>query len=395
MNKLKIDALEMKGQRVLTRVDYNVPLSDSLEVTDDLRIRRSLPTVAFILVQGGTPLLMSHLGRPKGKVVDSMRMNPVAQKLEALTGVPVVKFDAAIGSEVRSGLPSGGEKKIALLENLRFNPGETENDPEFAEGLADLGDLYVNDAFGTAHRAHASVVGVPKLFPGKAAAGFLMAKELTYFQQVLDQPARPMMAILGGAKVSDKLPVVKNLMGLVEKVLIGGGMAYTFLKAAGVAVGASLVEEESLGAAMAALDEAQAQGVEILLPVDHVVANDFKEDAEHRVVDGEIPKGWMGLDIGPATLSRFLEALSAAKTVLWNGPLGVFEWEAFSAGTRGVAEGVAGSDLISVVGGGDSAAAAKRFNLEDKFSHISTGGGASLKLLEGKVLPGLEALSES
>jgi len=222
MNKLKIDALEMKGQRVLTRVDYNVPLSDSLEVTDDLRIRRSLPTVAFILVQGGTPLLMSHLGRPKGKVVDSMRMNPVAQKLEALTGVPVVKFDAAIGSEVRSGLPSGGEKKIALLENLRFNPGETENDPEFAEGLADLGDLYVNDAFGTAHRAHASVVGVPKLFPGKAAAGFLMAKELTYFQQVLDQPARPMMAILGGAKVSDKLPVVKNLMGLVEKVLIGG-----------------------------------------------------------------------------------------------------------------------------------------------------------------------------
>ncbi|MHC4941929.1 MAG: phosphoglycerate kinase [Planctomycetota bacterium] len=395
MKKIKIEDLNLKGQRVLTRVDYNVPLNDALEVTDDLRIRRSLPTVNHILEQGGTPVLMSHLGRPKGKVVDALRMNPVAARLEELTGVPVVKFDETIGEAVKKGLPKGGEKKIALLENLRFNEGETKNDEKFAAALAELGDVYVNDAFGTAHRAHASVVGVPKLFgPGKAAAGFLMAKELDYFARVLENPARPMVAILGGAKVSDKIPVVENLLGLVDQVLIGGGMAYTFLKVIGAKVGKSKVEEGSLAAAEQTLAAAKEKRVEILLPVDHVVADAFEEKANSKVVDADIPNGWMGLDIGPATVSLYLDTLRRAKTVLWNGPLGVFEWEAFSTGTRNIAEAVAAMDVTSVVGGGDSAAAAKRFGLEDKFSHISTGGGASLELLEGKILPGIAVLPD-
>lgn len=395
MKKMGIRDLDLHGKRVLTRVDYNVPLDDVLNVTDDLRIRRSLPTVEYILEHGGTPVLMSHLGRPKGKVADSMRMDPVARRLEELTGVPVIKMDETVGDTVKQALPQGGERTIVLLENLRFNEGETKNDPAFAAQLAELGDVYVNDAFGTAHRAHASVVGVPELFdPDKAGAGFLLAKEIEYFGQVLENPDRPMVAILGGAKVSDKLPVVKNLCSIVDQVIIGGGMAYTFLKAIGVEVGDSRVEEESLDAARETLTEAKNMGVEILLPVDHVVADAFKADADHNVVDGHIPEGWMGLDIGPATVALYLETLSRAKTVLWNGPLGVFEWEHFSAGTRAIAESIASMDAVSVVGGGDSAAAAKQFNLEDRFSHISTGGGASLELIEGKVLPGLAVLPE-
>jgi len=396
MNKLTIEGLDLKGKRVLTRVDYNVPLDENLNVTDDLRIRRSLPTVNYVLEHGGTPVLMSHLGRPKGQTVESMRLDPAAKKLEELTGIPVVKFDEIFGPDVKARLPSGGEQKIAMLENLRFNPGETKNDPEMAAGLAELGDLYVNDAFGAAHRAHASVVGVPSHFgPGKAAAGFLMAKELDYFSKILNNPEKPMVAVLGGAKVADKLPVVRNLFGLVDQVLIGGGMAYTFLKVQGVNVGDSKVEEESLENARQTLIEAEEKGIQILLPIDHVVADKFAENAEAKVVDGHIPDGWMGLDVGPATVSHFLKTLEKAKTVLWNGPLGVFEWEAFSSGTRAVAQGVANMDIVSVVGGGDSAAAAKRFGLEDKFSHISTGGGASLELIQGKILPGLDALRDT
>ena len=395
MNKLTIEDLDLKGKRVLVRVDYNVPLDDKLEVTDDLRIRRTKPTVEYILEHGGTPVLMSHLGRPKGKVADPLRLDPVAAKLEALFGVPVKKFDETVGPEVEKNLPKGGERAIVLLENLRFNPGETQNDPEFSAALARLGDVYVNDAFGTAHRAHASVVGVPGIFgPGKAGAGFLMAKELDYFQRVMENPDRPMAAILGGAKVADKIPVVKNLLGLVDKVLIGGGMAYTFLKAIGVDVGDSMVEEDSIPAAESALSEAKAKGVDLLLPVDHVAANAFREDAKHQVTDGDIPNGWMGLDIGPATIGFYINVLRKCKTVLWNGPLGVFEWEPFATGTRAIAEAVANMDCVSVVGGGDSAAAVKRFGLEEKFSHISTGGGASLELMEGKVLPGIAALPD-
>lgn len=396
MNKLKIEQLDLKGKRVLTRVDYNVPLDDSLNVTDDLRIRRSLPTVNYILEKGGTPVLMSHLGRPKGKVVDAMRLTPAAKRLEELTGVPVVKCDETVGEQVKAGLPAGGEKKIAVLENLRFNPGETKNDPEFSKALAELGDVYVNDAFGSAHRAHASVVGVPELFgPGKAAAGFLMGKELDFFSRALDDPQRPVVAILGGAKVKDKLPVVKNLLERVDKIIIGGGMSYTFLKSMGTSIGNSLFDEESMGEAEATLAEAREKGVEIILPVDFVAADGFKEDANHKIIEGSIPDGWEGLDIGPASMSLFCQALEGAKTILWNGPVGVFEWEAFTTGTRVVAECVANMDALSVVGGGDSAAAAKKYGLEEKFSHISTGGGASLELMEGKVLPGVAALPEA
>ncbi|MFH1998996.1 MAG: phosphoglycerate kinase [Planctomycetota bacterium] len=395
MNKTRIEDLNLLDMRVLTRVDYNVPLDDALHVTDDLRIRRSLRTVRFILDHGGTPVLMSHLGRPKGKVVDSMRLNPVASRLEALIGVPVIKFDETVGDAVRQALPKGGEKKVVLLENLRFNPGETTNDPAFAALLAELGDLYVNDAFGAAHRAHASVVGVPRLFgPGKAAAGFLLAKEIDYFSQVLENPKRPMAAILGGAKVSDKLPVVRNLCSIVDHIIIGGGMAYTFLKAIGVNVGNSRVEEDCLDAARETFNDAKEKGFEILLPIDHVVADAFAEDAECKVVDGHVPDGMMGLDIGPASVGLFLNTLSRARTILWNGPMGVFEWDNFSTGTRSMAEGIANMKAITVVGGGDSAAAAKQFHLEDKFSHISTGGGASLELIEGKILPGLDVLPE-
>ncbi len=396
MNKLKIDALDVNGKRVLTRVDYNVPLDDECRVTDDLRIRRSLPTVSHILDNGGTPVLMSHLGRPKGKVVDSMRMKPVAGVLQDLAGVEVSAFSEAVGPAVKDGLPAGGEKKIALLENLRFSPGEKANDPEFSAALAELGDLYVNDAFGTAHRAHASVVGVPSFFgPGKAAAGFLMAKELDYFRKVLDEPRRPVAAVLGGAKVADKLPLVKNILDIADMILIGGGMSYTFLKALGCGIGDSMLEEESLGEAEEALAEAEKRGVKVLLPVDHVCADAFAEDAGKRTIEGDIPDGWMGLDIGPSTISLYIGALKSTGTVLWNGPMGVFEWDLFSTGTRAVAEAVAAMDVISVVGGGDSAAAAKLFGLEEKFSHISTGGGASLELLEGKVLPGIAALPEA
>jgi len=396
MNKLKIDALDVNGKRVLTRVDYNVPLDDECRVTDDLRIRRSLPTVSHILDNGGTPVLMSHLGRPKGKVVDSMRMKPVAGVLQDLAGVEVSAFSEAVGPAVKDGLPAGGEKKIALLENLRFSPGEKANDPEFSAALAELGDLYVNDAFGTAHRAHASVVGVPSFFgPGKAAAGFLMAKELDYFRKVLDEPRRPVAAVLGGAKVADKLPLVKNILDIADMILIGGGMSYTFLKALGCGIGDSMLEEESLGEAEEALAEAEKRGVKVLLPVDHVCADAFEEDAGKRTIEGDIPDGWMGLDIGPSTISLYIGALKSTGTVLWNGPMGVFEWDLFSTGTRAVAEAVAAMDVISVVGGGDSAAAAKLFGLEEKFSHISTGGGASLELLEGKVLPGIAALPEA
>ena len=396
MNKLKIDALDVNGKRVLTRVDYNVPLDDECRVTDDLRIRRSLPTVSHILDNGGTPVLMSHLGRPKGKVVDSMRMKPVAGVLQDLAGVEVSAFSEAVGPAVKDGLPAGGEKKIALLENLRFSPGEKANDPEFSAALVELGDLYVNDAFGTAHRAHASVVGVPSFFgPGKAAAGFLMAKELDYFRKVLDEPRRPVAAVLGGAKVADKLPLVKNILDIADMILIGGGMSYTFLKALGCGIGDSMLEEESLGEAEEALAEAEKRGVKVLLPVDHVCADAFEEDAGKRTIEGDIPDGWMGLDIGPSTISLYIGALKSTGTVLWNGPMGVFEWDLFSTGTRAVAEAVAAMDVISVVGGGDSAAAAKLFGLEEKFSHISTGGGASLELLEGKVLPGIAALPEA
>lgn len=395
MNKLSVTDLDLKGKRVLTRVDFNVPLDKSGSITDDLRIRRALPTIRHILDSGGTPVLMSHLGRPKGKVVETMRLDPVARRLEELVGTPVLKLDEIAGEAVEKALPPGGEKRIALLENLRFDPGETKNDADLAAALAHLGDVYVNDAFGTAHRAHASVEAVTRHFEGDSAAGFLMAREIEVFTRVLGDPARPMAAVLGGAKVADKIPVIEKMLDLVDKVVIGGAMAYTFLETMGQAVGSSRVEKESLELAEAALARAAEKGVEFLLPVDHVAALSFEEDAEWQTVSGDIPDGWMGLDIGPATIGLYLAALAGAGTVIWNGPMGVFEWENFATGTRAVAEALAGSDCFSVVGGGDSAAAVKRFELQDRFSHVSTGGGASLEMMEGKTLPGIAALSDA
>ncbi len=399
MTKLSVTDLDVKGKRVLVRVDFNVPLGKDGSITDDLRIRSALPTVKQILDSGGTPVLMSHLGRPNGQVKESLRLDPVAVRLGELLKndehieTPVIKLGEAVG--VEEALPEGGERKVALLENLRFYPGETENDSGFAAALAKMGDLYVNDAFGTAHRAHASVSAVAEHFqPNRAAAGFLMAKEIEVFEKIFHNPDRPLIALLGGAKVADKIPVVENLLEVVDRILIGGAMAYTFLKAIGQDVGHSRVEEQSLEQAGKTLNMGREKGVEILLPVDHAAAGSFDEEAEWQVMTGDIPAGRIGLDIGPATIDLYLRSIRKAGTVIWNGPMGVFEWKPFSAGTRTLAEGLANSPCFSVVGGGDSAAAVKRFGLSGRFSHVSTGGGASLEIMEGKILPGIAALSD-
>ncbi len=395
MNKLSVRDLPVSGKRVLVRVDYNVPLSeDGQTVSNGLRIDRSLPTLRYLLEAGASPILMSHLGRPKGEVVPSMSLRPVALELERRLSAPVVFATDCVGdpaSSAVSSCPSGG---VVLLENLRYHKAETENDVDFARSLAILADVYVNDAFGTVHRAHASVDAVPRLFFGRAAAGLLVEKEIEYLGGAVSNPEHPFVAILGGAKVADKIPVMKNLVDKVDVFLVGGGMAYTFLKVSGVDVGGSKLEPESMELAGEILGAAKALGKLILLPEDHVIADAFSADAEVRTVVGDIPTGWMALDIGPATTKRYVEALSSAKLVIWNGPLGVFEMEPFASGTRTVAEAVARGEATSIVGGGDSAAAAEKFGLSDGFSHVSTGGGASLEMLGGSLLPGLDALSD-
>ena len=385
-----VDQLDVAGRSVLVRLDLNVPLVDG-RVGDDLRIRAALPTVRSIIDRGGKAICMSHLGRPKG-VDDALRLAPVAERLGELLDRPVAALDRVVGAEVAAQLADQPDGSVALLENLRFDPGEKANDPAFAAGLAALGTAYVNDAFGTAHRAHASVVGVPALL-GKdhCAAGFLLGKELTAFSRVLADPARPLIAILGGAKVSDKLAVVRNLLQRVDALLVGGAMAYTFLAARGVAVGASRVEHDFLDEARSLLGDAEARGVRFLLPTDHVVADAFESD-DARAVEGSIPDGAMGLDIGPKTAAAYAAEIGAAGTVVWNGPMGVFERAAYAAGTRVVAQAVADAPGYTVVGGGDSAAAVATFGLAELIDHVSTGGGASLELLEGKTLPGLAAL---
>lgn len=389
-----LDDLDLKGKRVLVRVDFNVPLEFG-EVMDDLRIREALPTIAKIRELGGTPLLMSHLGRPKGSVKDNLRLTPVAKRLEKLLGTKVTKFDEAIGAKVEKGVAKLEPGAVGMLENLRFYSGEESNDPEFAASLAKLADAYVNDAFGTAHRAHASTVGVVSHMKGNAAAGLLMMKEVEYFQRVLSDPPHPFVAVLGGAKVSDKIPVLKNLVEKVDVVLVGGAMAYTLLLAAGKRVGTSRVEREVVDVAREILSLAEARGVKFLLPVDHEVVENFDERADSKTVDGDIPEGWMGLDIGPKTIELYSHEIENAKAVIWNGPMGVFEWSAFAGGTWSIGESIAESSALSVVGGGDSAAAAAKFDLTERFAHVSTGGGASLEMLEGKVLPGIHALEEA
>jgi phosphoglycerate kinase len=389
MNKRSVRDLDVRDKRVLVRVDFNVPVKDG-EVTDDTRIRRALPTIRYLLEEGARPILISHLGRPKGEPDPQYAMDPVAARLEELLGEPVVKLDAAVGPEVEEAVDDWDGKGVVLLENSRFYPGETSNDPEFADQLAALADLYVNDAFGAAHRAHATTVGVAKRLP--AAAGLLMEEEIDYLDKVLEDPERPFVAILGGAKVSDKLGVIESLLETADSLLIGGAMGFTFFRAQGYEIGSSLVEDDYLGEAKRLMEEATDR---LVLPVDVVVAEAMEEDAESETVavDG-IPPGKMGLDIGQETVDLFEGHISGARTIFWNGPMGVFEIDAFAKGTEGVARAVAESGATSVVGGGDSVAAVNKLGLEDRMSHISTGGGASLEYIEGKELPGIAVLPD-
>jgi phosphoglycerate kinase len=387
--KKTVKDIALKGKRVLVRVDFNVPL-EGAQVADDTRLRAALPTIRYLLEHGAAVILMSHLGRPKGKISDEFRLDPVARRLEELLGQEVIKLDDCVGPEVEEAARALKPGQILLLENLRFHPEEEENDPGFAKRLASLGDVYVNDAFGTAHRAHASTVGVTEYLP--AVAGLLMERELRMLGRVLKKPARPFVAILGGAKVSDKIAVIHNLLSRVDLLLLGGGMANTFLLAKGYQVGDSLAEEESLPVAKEILDQG---GDKLVLPVDVVVADAFAEDAHARTVGvEEVTPGWRILDIGPRTVNLFEEKLSGAGTVVWNGPMGVFEFPRFAAGTIALANSLAMTKATTIVGGGDSAAALEQAGLADKMTHVSTGGGASLEFLEGKTLPGVAALED-
>ena len=388
MNKRSVRDLNVGGKRVLVRVDFNVPIKDG-EVTDDTRIRRALPTVLYLLEKGTRPVLISHLGRPKGEPNPRYAMDPVARRLEELLGAPVLKLDAVVGPEVEEALKSWDvEGGVVLLENSRFYPGETKNDPDFAQQLSALADLYVDDAFGAAHRAHATTVGVADHLP--AAAGLLMEDEIDYLDKVLRDPERPFVAILGGAKVSDKVGVIESLLSVADFLLIGGAMCFTFFKAQGYEVGKSLVEDEYMEEARRLIDEA---GERLILPADIVVAERIEEDAPSQTVRVEgMPENVMGLDVGPETVERFGEHIRKARTVFWNGPMGVFEVDAFAKGTEGVARAVAESEGTSIVGGGDSVAAVTKLGLENEMSHISTGGGASLEYIEGKELPGIAVL---
>jgi phosphoglycerate kinase len=390
MNKKTVRDVNVIGKRVLVRVDFNVPLDERGEITDDTRIRAALPTIEYLRDKGARVILCSHLGRPKGKPVDELRLTPVAKRLSQLLNVKVTKTHDCVGPEVESVVAAMQPGDIVLLENLRFHAEETANDPDFARQLAGLADVYVNDAFGTAHRAHASTAGVAQFLP--AVAGFLMERELTFLGQALADPTRPFVAILGGAKVSDKIGVIENLLPQVDKLIVGGGMANTFLKAQGHDVAESLVENDKLDLAKELLERA---GSKLLLPTDVVVADAFAVDANRKTVSADsVPAGWRILDIGPHTVETFKEVLSTAKTVVWNGPMGVFEFEPFAKGTIAIAQALAEIDATTIIGGGDSAAAVEQAGLADAMTHISTGGGASLEFLEGKALPGVEALQD-
>jgi phosphoglycerate kinase len=394
MSKLSIRDLGLKGNRVFVRVDLNVPLDDQGRVANDARIQASLPTIQFVQQHQGRVILASHLGRPKGKVNPKMTLKPVAEALSKILNRKVSLASDCVGDSLLTQTKEMKEGDVLLLENLRFHAEEEANDPEFSKQLAALCDVYINDAFGTAHRAHASTVGMIP-YVGKAAAGLLMEKELAYLGKAVSNPERPYVAILGGAKVSDKIEVIENLLKLVDVLLIGGGMAYTFLQAEEFEVGKSLVETDKVPLAESLLRKAEESKVKLLLPIDHVVANKVDAGADTKITSiQETPMEWMGLDIGPETIARFKTHIATAKTILWNGPLGVFEIEKFAAGTVAIAEAVADSAATTIVGGGDSIAAVTKAGVAAKISHISTGGGASLEFLSGIKLPGVEALSE-
>jgi phosphoglycerate kinase len=392
-----LGAADLRGKRVLVRVDFNVPLDDAGAITDDTRIRAALPTIAHLRDNGAKVILAAHFGRPKGQVNEGMRLTQVAARLSDLLGVPVVKTESCIGPDAEAKVAALGEGGVVLLENVRFFAEEEKNEPGFAEKLASLAEVYVNDAFGAAHRAHASTEGVTK-FLSPNVAGLLMEKELAYLQGAIDAPKRPLAAIVGGSKVSSKIGVLEALIDKCDKILIGGGMIFTFYKARGLSVGKSLVEEDKLELAKELEAKAAAKGVQMLLPTDVVLADNFSPDANSQIASIEaIPDGWMGLDIGPDSVKVFQEALADCQTVIWNGPMGVFEFDKFAAGTNAIAHTLAdlsAKGTITIIGGGDSVAAVEKVGVAEKMSHISTGGGASLELLEGKVLPGVAALDE-
>ncbi len=396
MNKKTIEDINVSGKKVLVRVDFNVPMKDGV-ITDETRINAALPTIKYLLDHNAKVILCSHLGRPKGEFKPEYSLAPVAKRLSEILGREVKMAKDVVGEDAKRLCADMKDGDIVVLENVRFHKEETSKDKEenarFSKELASLAEIYVNDAFGTAHRAHASTTGVAAYLP--AVAGFLIGKELDFMGKALEDPARPFVAILGGAKVADKIGVINNLLEKVDTLIIGGGMSYTFAKAQGASIGNSLLDEENIPYALEMIQKAKDKGVKLLLPVDTVIADDFSNDANTKVVDaGCIPDGWQGLDIGPKTCELFADAVKNAKTVVWNGPMGVFEFPNFAKGTIAVAQAMADSDAITIIGGGDSAAAAKQLGFADKISHISTGGGASLEFLEGKTLPGVAALED-
>jgi 3-phosphoglycerate kinase len=392
MNKLTIKDVSWKGKKAIIRVDFNVPVDEKLRITDDTRIKASLPTLEYILKQSPSKvILMSHLGRPKGKFVESLRLTPVGVRLQEYLKEKVLILDDCVAPKIKEAIDKSKER-VVLLENLRFYKEEEGNDPVFAQQLASLADIFVNDAFGTAHRAHASTEGITHYLP--SAAGLLMEKEINYLDQAVNYPKRPFVVILGGAKVSDKILLIENLLNKADAIIIGGGMAYTFLKAQGKNVGNSICEKDKLDLARTILKKAQEKNVKMELSSDFAIAKGFDAVETKRISD-EIPDGWEGLDIGPKTIERFKKVLSTAKTVIWNGPMGVFEKDAFAQGTKSIAQYLATlKDVTTIIGGGDSAAAVTKFGLDKAMTHISTGGGASLELLEGKELPGIKALTD-
>lgn len=392
MNKKSVRDVEVTGKKVFVRVDFNVPLENG-SITDDTRIRETLPTIKFLTEQGAKVILASHLGRPKGQVVEELRLTPIAARLSEMLGKQVIKADEATGEAVQGLIADMKDGDVLLLENVRFYAGEEKNDAELAKAFADLADLYVNDAFGAAHRAHASTEGIAHYIP--AVSGLLMEKELEVLGKALNNPERPFTAIVGGAKVKDKIDVINNLIELADNIIIGGGLSYTFIKAQGHEIGKSLVDNEKLDLALSFIEKAKAKGVNFLLPTDVVVTDDFSATANTQIVDiDSIPADWEGIDIGPKTREAYAEVIKNSKLVVWNGPMGVFEIEPFAHGTIAVAKACAETSAYTVIGGGDSAAAAEKFGLADRMDHISTGGGASLEFMEGKALPGVVALND-
>ena len=392
LNKKTVEDIDVQGKKVLVRCDFNVKMEDGV-ITSDKRIVASLPTINYLLDHGAKLILCSHLGRPKGEFDPQFSMAPVAKRLSELLGKDVILANDVVGEDAVAKAAALKDGEVLLLENVRFEKGETKNDPELSKKFASLADVYVNDAFGSAHRAHSSTTGVADYLP--SAVGFLIQKEIEFIGGALENPKRPLVAILGGAKVSDKIGVINNLIDKCDTVIIGGGMAYTFFKAMGNEVGTSLLDKDNIENAKGMIEKARAKGVNFMLPVDNIIATEYAPDATHmRIYSDSIPDGWMGLDIGPVTAELYAKTVKSAGTVIWNGPMGVSEWENFAQGTIAVAKGIAESNAISIIGGGDSAAAIKKLGFADKMSHISTGGGASLEFLEGKELPGIACIDE-